>query len=171
MAKTLVICLSILLFATTTAAAQKSRRSSSTASARATAIKEQRLGAERIVAEARILSTFLYRYGGIVKDITSAEKTAADNGSPAALVAQIQKNKAAVAATVRNLTVGMKELETYLALGPSTKTYFDQVNGLSDDIGLAADTADAGKLDEAGQKLLVVLDNLTSALLPPAGAN
>lgn len=170
MTRNILICIAILALTVSTAAAQARKRSTKPAAAAAASLREIQQGAERIAAEAKILSTFLYRYGGVVKGIEASEKAATDSGSPPALVEQVGKSKAAVAASVRNLVVGMQELESYLGLSASTKPYFDHVNGLADDIDLAADTAQAGKLDAAGEKLLVVLDQLTLALVPAAEA-
>lgn len=151
-----------------TVSTAQTRRRTAAPSAKTTTAKELRTGAERIAAEAKILSTFLYRYGAVVEGIRIAEKNATENGAPPEALALFQKQKVGVAATVRNLVGGMQDLERYLALSPSTKPYLDVVNGLSQDVDLAADTAAAGKLDEAAVQLLTVLDNLTGALLPPA---
>lgn len=163
----LLLCILMMAMVVSAASGQSRRRPSATAAAKTTAAKEMRSGAERIAAEAKILSTFLYRYGGVVKGIEAAEKSAKDAGSPPEVLAMIQKNKAGVAESVRNLVGGMQDLERYLGLSPNTKPYFNVVNGLSQDIDLAADTAASGNLDGAAERLLTVLDNLTGALLPP----
>ncbi len=168
MIQKLLLCTLMVAMSATMATAQARKRTTGASAAKTAAAKELRTGAERITAEAKILSTFLYRYGAVVEGIRLSEKSAKDNSAPPEVLAMIQKNKVAVAETVRNLVGGMQDLERYLGLSPSTKPYFDVVNGLSQDIDLAADTAAAGNLDAAAEQLLTVLDNLNGALLPPA---
>ena len=163
-----LLCTLMVAMCATTATSQTRKRTTGPAAAKTTAAKELRTGAERITAEAKILATFLYRYGAVAEGVRLSEKSAKDNSAPPEVFALIQKNKVAVAETVRNLVGGMQDLERYLGLSPSTKPYFDVVNGLSQDIDLAADTAAAGNLDAAAEQLLTVLDNLNGALLPPA---
>ena len=171
MIQKLLLCTLIVAMAATTATAQARKRTAGPAAAKAAAAKELRAGAEHITAESKVLATFLYRFGGVAGGITAAEKAAKENNAPAEVTTMILKNKASVAATVRNLVGGMQDLERYLALSPTTKPYFDVVNGLSQDIDLAADTAATGDLDGAAERLLIVLDNLNGALLPPAPPN
>lgn len=167
------ILLGILMVAlsATAATSQTRKRTAGAAAPKSAAAKELRTGAERITAEAKILATFLYRYGAVAEGVRLSEKSAKENNAPPEVLAMIQKNKVAVADTVRNLVGGMQDLERYLGLSPSTKPYFNVVNGLSQDIDLAADTAAAGNLDAAAEQLLTVLDNLNGALLPPAPPN
>lgn len=171
MIQKLLLCILMVALCATMATAQARKRTTGAAAAKATAAKELRTGAERIVAESKILATFLYRFGGVVEGINAAEKSAKEKSAPPEVMAMIQKNKDAVAATVRNLVGGMQDLERYLNLSPTTKPYFGVVNGLSQDIDLAADTAAKGNLDGAAEQLLTVLDNLNGALLPPAPPN
>jgi hypothetical protein len=128
-----------------------------------------RAAAERIAAQAKNLTLFLFRYGGVVKGIELSDERIARRGEKVSpeLTERVQANKEAVVASIRNLQTGLKHMETDFQADPSLKYYYQRVNGLSDDVGLAADAADADKFDEAGTRLIEVVGVLLDALLPP----
>ena len=128
-----------------------------------------RTAAERITTQAKSLTLFLFRYGGVVKGIELSDERIARRGEKVApeLTERVKTNKEAVVASIRNLQAGMKQMETDFQANPSLKYYYKRVNGLSDDVGLAADAAAADKFDEAGTRLIEVVGVLLDALLPP----
>ncbi len=168
MTSKIALCFLIVVLSAAAASSQTRRRTTGATNAKAEAVKATRAAAERITAQSKLLATFLYRYGAVAEGVRLAEKQANENSAPPEVHEMIRKNKDSAAATVRNLVGGMQDLERYLGLSPATKPYFVAVNGLSQDIDLAADTAEKGDLGGAAEQLLTVLDHLNSALLPPA---
>jgi hypothetical protein len=125
-----------------------------------------RAAAERIAAQAKNLSNFLYVYGGIVKGIEATDQAAREGNLSDAALGRIKENKAAVVGTIRNVQAGLEQLESDLRADPNLKAYYQRVNGLSDDVGLAADAAAADRFDDAGKRLVEVIGVLLDALLP-----
>jgi hypothetical protein len=127
-----------------------------------------RAAAERIAAQAKILSNFLYVYGGIVKGIETAERrnAAREGNIPEAALARMKENKESVVKSIRNVQATLKQMETDFQADPSLKLYSQHVNGLSEDVGLAADAATADQFDDAGKRLVEVVGVLLDALLP-----
>jgi hypothetical protein len=139
-ATALVVALFVLLPA---AAGAQTRRTPATRSAPAApkVSPAVRAAAERIAAQAKNLSNFLYVYGGIVKGIANAERRAANREGdlPEAALARMRENKESVVKSIRNLQETLKQMETDFQANPSLRMYSQYVNGVSDDVGLAAD--------------------------------
>jgi hypothetical protein len=126
-----------------------------------------RAAAERIASQAKSLSNFLYIYGGIIKDFERVDRRAArDVEIPEATLARVKENKESVVRSIRNVQATLQQMESDFAADPSLKMYSEQISGVSDDVGLAADAAAADQFDIAGKRLIEVVGTLMEALLP-----
>jgi hypothetical protein len=126
-----------------------------------------RAAAERIATQAKTMSNFLYVYGGIVKGIERVENRAARDGTVSeAAATRMRETKESVVSSMRNVQEALKQMETDFQADPSLKLYYQRLNGISDDVGLAADAAAADQFDDAGKRLIAVVGVLLDALLP-----
>jgi hypothetical protein len=167
MKKVLVLILALTWLGSTPAAAQTRRSTAPQAARTQRASPAVRAAAQRIAAQAKSLSNFLFVYGGVIKTIESASQTAREGGMPSTAVARIKENKNAVVESIRNVQAGLNQMETDFRADPTLKLYSQHVNGLSEDVGLAADAAEADRFDDAGKKLVEVIGVLLDALVPP----
>jgi hypothetical protein len=164
MRRTALLVLILLALMSTVAAAQTRRGTSKATAAKTAAARHA--AAERIVDEITIVSTFLLVYGSIAKGIQASEEAARGETLPPATQALLQKNKTGVVESIRNLQDGLRRMEMDFAEDPSLKSYYQQINKLSEDVGFAADAAEAGRYDDAGKRLVAVVGALARALVP-----
>ena len=168
MKQVVIFVVAAVLVVPATAAAQTRRRTPPRQpAAPAKAPPEVRAAAEKISAQAKHMTLFLFRYGSVVKGIETTDDKVTRRGAAAAELAErLKENKAAVVASIRNLQTGLRQMETEFQANPSLKHYYQRINGLSDDVSLAADAAAADNFDEAGTRLVEVVGVLMDALLP-----
>jgi hypothetical protein len=142
------------------ATAQTRRRSSQNSYAAKTAA-EVKAGRERVAAQIKILTQFLYVFGGVTKDVQAASATS--DAAPSASQ-QNQRSRARIIQSVSDVHSGLQQLETYFGSSPILKKYYDSLSGVGA-IGESARTAAAaGQFDDAGKSLLKAVDQLTDAL-------
>jgi hypothetical protein len=170
--KILVLFLVLFLLTPEPAPAQRRRRSPqrqkttkpAQPAADAAAKAERTAMANRVSAQIKSLSQFLYIYGGVVKGIEAADKAAQEQSAPAQAVAQTDRTKASVKESIRNVRAGLEQLETDLSGKPALRPFYHRFIGLSD-LALSAERqADANQFDLAGRTLLRVIDKLSDGL-------
>ncbi len=128
------------------------------------AIETERAAAARRVADQiKTLSRFLYLLGGVVKTVQNLEQASRGTTSPEA-AQQAERSKATVRDSIRNVQVGLSQLENEFSTKASLRPYYHLMIGVSDIAAQAAEQADAGQFDPAGQSLLKALNKLTDAL-------
>ncbi len=177
--RAVLVILIFLLVAPVSGGAQRRRKSSaSRARPQPTAPKvdptieaDRRAAATRVAEQIKTLSHFLYILGGVVKSVAAVERAAHDAGAPDAAKAA-DKNKATIRDSIRNVQIGLVQLETEFDTKPALRPYARLVIGSSDGAALAGQQADAGQYDQAGDTLLRVVYRLADALAamrqPPA---
>jgi len=163
-----LICLATIMSLSTgsSALAQTNRRrSSSQSSYAAKTAAEIKTGREQVASQIKVLTRFLYLFGGITKDIQSAPQTAAAGDGSAAIAQQNDRSKARVIQSIADVRKGLQQLETSFGSSPVLKDYYTYVSGVGD-IGVTAERqAQTGKgFDEAGKTLLKAVDRLADAL-------
>jgi len=127
---------------------------------------EIQAGRERIATQIKTLSQFLYLLAGISKGIETAE--AANRGSDSNLAMpsdQIERNKARVKDSIKNVRVGLEQLETSFRSNPALTSYYSNVSGLVKIAQNAEGQAAANHFDEAGRSLIKAVNQLTDALV------
>jgi hypothetical protein len=166
--KRAAILVVVLLACSSAASAGQTRRGSaqSRLAAATKAATDRRAAAERIAGYITTISNFLFVYGSVVKGIQTSEEKASRRPLPAESQAILDKSKSGVAESIRNLQDNMRRMEMDFAENPDLKDYYIHVNRLSEDVGHAADAAEAGKYDDAGKRLVSVVTALANALLP-----
>jgi hypothetical protein len=171
--KTLVLLLSVFLLSPSPAMAQKRRRASSqrpkvskpTPLELENAARSERTAAsQRVSAQIKSLSQFLYVLGGVIKGIEAAERAAQGPNVPPDALAQTEKSKTSVKDSIRNVRAGLEQLEAELSGKPAIRPYVHRFLGASEIARTAEQQADAGQFDQAGRTLLRVVDKLSDGL-------
>ena len=168
MKRTLALALVATALAAVPVQAQTRRGAAPRGQAAAKVAAARKVATDRVAGQITTVAKFLYLYGGIAKAIQTSETTAAGAKLPPDTQALLDKNKTGVVEGIRNLGDDLRRMEMDFSEDPNLKDIYQQVNGLSDDVSLAADVAATGKYDDAGQRLVTVIDTLARALLPPA---
>ncbi len=119
----------------------------------------------RIAVQIKALTQFLYLLGGISKTIESAEQ-ATRNREPSQLTPeQIEQTKVKIKESVRNVRVGLDELERGFRFNPALTTFYPYLSGVAV-IGKTAENQAAGNnFDESGRSLIRAVNKLTDALV------
>jgi len=171
MRKAVIIVLACIITALcTTADAQKRsrsapRRSASAATATEKSAVEIKAGRNRVAAQIKTLTQFLYLLGGIAKDIESADK--ATTGLDASSTTSIEQNRASktkIRASIRNVREGLDKLETDFRLSPTLRSYYPYISGVAIIGETAENQAAANRFNEAGRSLLKVVERLADGL-------
>ena len=162
-----------MLIAAGVADSQTNRRKTPSPSARASAdaaqkrATELKTGRERVATQIKNLTQFLYLLGGISNGIELAEQAnRSRKSSPISIPAeQIARNKAQVNESVRNVRVGLEDLENSFRSTSALQTYHRYVAGVGA-IGRTAESqAAANRFDDSGRSLIKAANQLTDALV------
>jgi hypothetical protein len=127
---------------------------------------EVRAGRERIAAQIKTLTQFLYLFGGISKGIETAEQVNRnrEDSSVGLSIEQIEKNKTKVKESIRNVRTGLDQLESSFRLNPVLQSYYPNLAGVAR-IGQTAESqAAANNFDQAGRSLITAVNKLADAL-------
>ena len=173
MKRALIPALACILLASVTATPQTQRRSTQKRPARPSASyteKQQaeiRAGRERIAGQIKALTQFVYLLAGIAKTIETAEQVNRnqEQSSVALSVEQIERNKAKVKDSIRNVRVGLDQLEASFRYNPALQSYYLNLAGLARLGQMAESQAGASRFDQAGTSLITAVNKLADALV------
>lgn len=127
-----------------------------------TAIRNE--GAAKVAVQIKNLTAFLYRLGGVAKGLQELDAAArAANASPA-VVGQNEQSKARIKASFADFRVGLDNLEIYFRSTPGLQSYYLKLAGSAEGAATGETLAAAGQFDQAGRRLLGVVDRLTDTL-------
>jgi hypothetical protein len=129
-----------------------------------TSAKDRSAAARRVADQVKTLSQFLYLLGGVTKTVQAADVAARESKSPEA-IALADRNKAGVRDSIRNVQVGLDQLETEFSGKSTLRPYYHLMIGASDLAGTASRQAEAGDFEQAGRSLLRALERLTDVLV------
>jgi hypothetical protein len=171
--RTLVLVLACIVLLSSTADSQTRKRSPTKRTARASvsfAEKQQAevlAGRERIAAQIKTLTQFLYLFGGISKGIETAEQVNRnrEDSSVGLSNEQIERNKAKVKESIRNVRTGLDQLESSFRLNPVLQSYYPNLAGVAKIGQTAEGQAAANSFDQAGRSLLTAVNKLADALV------
>lgn len=168
--KKVIVTICALLLLTTTVASQtrkrttkKSTSSATTAAeAEAAAAKTARTeGATKVANQIKNLTMFLYLLGGVARSIETLD-AAAKTGQPSPTN---EKNKAQLRQSFADFRVGLDALEVYFRSTPALQPYYTKLVGSASGAADAESQAAAGKFDQGGRTLLVVVGRLADVLV------
>lgn len=169
MRKALILALACVILSPTVASSQKRRpraakRGAAASKAAGNLSADTQAGRERIAAQIKVLTQFLYLLGGITKGIESADQAARNREASAAAIQQNERNKLRVKESLRNVREGLDKLQTDFRTNPRLKSFYPYVEGVAT-IGEGAENqAAANRFDEAGRSLLKAVNQLADAL-------
>ena len=170
MRKAVIIVLACIITALcTTADAQKRSRSAPRRSASAARVAEKsaveiKAGRNRVAAQIKTLTQFLYLLGGIAKDIESADKATTGLDAASTSIEQNRVSKTKIRGSIRNVREGLDKLETDFRLSPTLRSYYPYISGVAIIGETAENQAAANRFNEAGRSLLKVVERLADAL-------
>ncbi|MEK6408980.1 MAG: hypothetical protein AABN34_18820 [Acidobacteriota bacterium] len=173
MKKAFVLALSCIFLSSVFASSQTRRRSTPTRSARPSvsyAEKQQaeiRAGRQQIATQIKVLSQFLYLFGGVSKGIETAEQVTRNRevSSVGMSVERIEQNKAKVKESIRSVRAGLAQLESSFRLNPVLQTYYANLAGVAGLGQTAESQAAANNFDQAGRSLIAAVNKLADALV------
>lgn len=175
MRNALIILLLVSMFSLTISATAQTRRrrapsrgSSATATKTAAAERataEAKIGREKVAAQVKVLTQFLYLYAGIYKGIESVDQTARARDASSVTVEANERNKAKVKESIRNIRAGLDKLESDFRFSPTLKNYYAYLSGVARLGADAEGQAGASRFDEAGKTLLKAVNQLTDAMV------
>jgi hypothetical protein len=143
---------------------RSSRHSTSTPKPSDVSATELQAGRDRVSAELKTLTHFLYLFGAIAKGMESAMATGGDGTTSPALTEQNERTKAKIRESVKDVRIGLEKLETDLSANTAFKGYYRLVIGVADTASLAEKQAAANRFEDAGKSLLKASDQLADAL-------
>lgn len=125
---------------------------------------EIQAGRERVAGQIKVLTQFLYLFGGITKGIEATDLAARNGEASPTAIEQNERNKAKVRESIRNVRAGLDELEAAFRNKPALRTYYPRLSGVAL-TGEAAETqAASNRFGESGRLLLKAVGQLADGL-------
>ena len=127
---------------------------------------EIRAGRERIAAQIKTLTQFIYLFAGVSKGIENAElaNRNREQSSVSLSVEQIDRNKAKVRESIKNVRAGLETLESSFRSNPALQSYYPNLAGLTKLGETAEIRAGSSNFDQAGRSLIAAVNKLADAL-------
>jgi hypothetical protein len=165
-----ILTVACLLLLPAVAMSQQRRRTTTTRrSTRAAATPPSNVavrdGAGRVAEKIKLLTRFLYLFGGLSSGFQTADEMARRNEATPAALEQIERRKSDVRANIRKWREGLDELEIFFRTTPELQRYYINLAGVAASAATAEDEAAANQFDRAGRSLLAVVSRLTDVLL------
>ncbi|HEX5709567.1 MAG TPA: hypothetical protein VFX96_19970 [Pyrinomonadaceae bacterium] len=165
----LTLCLLLVADASAVAAQTRNRRSTpqrrrSTTTARRADSDAIALGRLKVAEKIKVISEFLYVYGGIANQVEMTETQARSAGAPEDLRALAERSRAALRRNMTAVRDGLDQLELEFRTSPELQRYYSSVAGVAAGAADAEEMVAAGQIKPAGRKLLQVVSQLTDAL-------
>jgi hypothetical protein len=161
----LILCL-VLLTGTTFSQTRRrtSRQPARPSLAQQRAVEIQRAGAEKIANQIKVLARFIYLLGGVAKTLEGVSDAARRQPSQAAND-QAERSKAVIRNSIRDVRLGLDQLEVEFRTTPELQRYYIKLAGGASGAAAAEELAAANQFDRAGRTLLEVVNRLTDVLL------
>ena len=170
---TLLLAASLSLLTPALAGAQsRTRRSSTPQRRRAPAARPARasssdavvLGRLKVAEKIKIISEFLYVYGGVASQVESDAAQARQSGATAEYAAVADRSRASLRKSLLAVRDGLDQLETEFRTSPDLQRYYNRLAGVAAGAADAEELAASNQLKPAGRKLLQVVGQLADAL-------
>lgn len=159
-----------MVVSSTTVNSQTRRRSPSKSKPRVSkavvekSAAEMKVGRERVAAQIKTLTHFVYLLGGIAKGIEAVDLAVRNKEASPGAIEQNQRNKTSIRQSLRTVRDGLDKLESDFHYNAAWQNYYMYVSGVAR-LGEAAEAqAAANRFDEAGRTLLKAVGQLADAL-------
>ncbi len=129
------------------------------------AAEARQVGAERVANQIKVLTRFIYLLGGVAKTLEGVNDAAARAQQPTAAADQIEKSRAVIRNSIRDVRIGLDQLEVEFRGTPELQRYYTKLAGVASGAAAAEEQAGANQFDRAGRSLLDVINRLTDVLL------
>ncbi|HYN85180.1 MAG TPA: hypothetical protein VER32_08010 [Pyrinomonadaceae bacterium] len=165
----LTLCL-LMADAHAFAAQTRNRRTTSPQRRRAPAASQRAasdavaLGRLKVAEKIKVISEFLYVYGGVANQVEVTETQAREAGAPADLRALAERSRGALRRNMTAVRDGLDQLELEFRTTPELERFYDRIAGVAAGAADAEELVAAGQVKPAGRKLLQVVNQLTDAL-------
>lgn len=152
------------------AAQTRNRRTTSPQRRRAPAASQRAasdavaLGRLKVAEKIKVISEFLYVYGGVANQVEVTETQAREAGAPADLRALAERSRGALRRNMTAVRDGLDQLELEFRTTPGLERFYDRIAGVAAGAADAEELVAAGQVKPAGRKLLQVVNQLTDAL-------
>ncbi|HMM81356.1 MAG TPA: hypothetical protein PKC65_15165 [Pyrinomonadaceae bacterium] len=123
-----------------------------------------RTAREKVEIQRSNTSRFIDVLGPIAQEIENTSEAAKRQNLPRATVDRNEQNKKRVIAAIRNLRVGIANLESEFRTRSSLRRYLSTIQGATDHVASSEDLALAGRFVAAKDPLRDVLKKLTDTL-------
>jgi hypothetical protein len=118
----------------------------------------------RVAERIKVLTRFIYLYGGIANEIEVAEERTQRGGNSADLRALTNQRRAALQTGVRDVRDGLEQLEQDFRTTAGLQRHYARLSGVAAAAADAEESIAAGRLKQAGQMLLQIVNQLTDTL-------
>jgi hypothetical protein len=125
----------------------------------------QRHGATRVAEQIKILTRFIYLLGGVAKTLEGVSDAARRSQPSQTATEQTERSKAVIRNSIRDVRVGLDQLEIDFRTTPELQRYYIKLAGVAAGAAAAEEQAGGNQFDRAGRTLLDVVNRLTDALL------
>lgn len=172
MKRAFVLALACIILSSVPATSQTRRRSAQKRPAASTSFAEKqqaelRAGRERIAAQIKALTQFLYLFGNISKGIETAEQVNRnrEQTSVGMTAERIEQSKTKLKDSIKTVRVGLDQLESSFRLNPVLQSYYPKLAGVARLGQTAESQAAANSFDQAGRSLIAAVNKLADALV------
>lgn len=170
MKKLSVLAFVCIMFSSSVVTSQTRRRGTQKRSSTTYAEKQQaeiHAGRQQIATQIKTLTQFLYLFGGIAKSIDTAEQVNRNHeeSSVGMSAERIAQNKAKLKESIKNVRVGLEQLESSFRLNPVLQAYYPNLAGTARLGQTAESQAAANSFDQAGRTLITAVNKLADALV------
>ena len=141
------------------------KRSRPTTTAVQQAAAAEREGAARLAEQIKNLTKFIYLLGGVAKGLEQSDAAINRKEASPSLIESTEASKAKVRSTLRDVRLGLDKLEIDFRSNSAWQPYYYKLAGVADGAAKAEQLAGASQFDQAGRKLLDVVNRLTDVLL------
>lgn len=157
--------LTLALFAGTADAQRKTtRKTTPPASKTIVPPLDVRAGREKVDTQLSNVNDFVNKLGTIAQGLEVADSDAKAGNLKPATVAKIEAKKKEIVDAIRNIKVGLGNLESDFRTKPDLKKYLPTIQGITDLAGQSEDSAIAGKFVAAKEPLRSIAQKLTDTL-------
>ena len=143
----------------------RSKRARLAAQKKAAAKAELRKGAEDVAIQIKNVTKFVFVLGGIATGIEDIDKEIKAGNANREIEAKNAQFKDNVIRSIKALRSGLMKLEVDFRAKPALKPYSRHILGLFLESERAENFAAAGRLNDSGKELLLLVERLADALV------
>ncbi|MGH9843827.1 MAG: hypothetical protein ACREEM_34255 [Blastocatellia bacterium] len=167
---TIALALALLLLFPSITPAQKKRpaprrRPAGEPAQKSASAMDMRPEALAVAEQIKNVSKFIFIYGKIVNGLEVAEDQAKRGEVTPAVAAKTQQSKDALINSIRGLRAGIENVSKNMQANPRMQVQYLKLSYAAEAVSSAEKLATAGRFDDAGKALTLVVERLTETLL------